>query len=222
MIFSRPIHLFYSILFLFYSLFSSTEQISRKQMDLMKKLKVTFVGEPGLDMGGLTKEWFLLLIKEIFSQNYGWYTPRKRSLLMRRDVDYNTVDIWRTIDIVCLPSYSPCKYLSYDAYCFELNKYIHVTYIFFSGTGMFVYHKQSRCYWFSTTQSGNLREYHLIGVVSDTLLKASQHSAINSDFCSICISSSLQLTGLAVYNSIILELNFPIGMFRYPETCNER
>lgn len=50
----------------------STKQISRKQMDLKKKLKVTFVGEPGLDMGGLTKEWFLLLIKEIFSQNYGW------------------------------------------------------------------------------------------------------------------------------------------------------
>lgn len=46
-------------------------QIARKQTDLKKKLKVTFVGEPGLDMGGLTKEWFLLLIRQIFSPDYG-------------------------------------------------------------------------------------------------------------------------------------------------------
>ena len=48
-------------------------QISKKQHDLKKKLKVTFAGEPGLDMGGLTKEWFLLLIKKIFHENYGNY-----------------------------------------------------------------------------------------------------------------------------------------------------
>ncbi|KAG8176214.1 hypothetical protein JTE90_016084, partial [Oedothorax gibbosus] len=80
----------------------SLNEIARKQSDLKKKLKVTFVGEPGLDMGGLTKEWFLLLIKHIFDPDYG----------------------------------------------------------------MFVYHNKSRCYWFSTTQAGNLREYNLIGVVS--------------------------------------------------------
>jgi E3 ubiquitin-protein ligase HECTD2 len=42
-------------------------------MDLKKKLKVTFTGEPGLDMGGLTKEWFLLLIRQIFQPEYGVY-----------------------------------------------------------------------------------------------------------------------------------------------------
>jgi E3 ubiquitin-protein ligase HECTD2 len=46
-------------------------QIARKQKDLKKKLKVTFAGEPGLDMGGLTKEWFLLLIRKIFKPEYG-------------------------------------------------------------------------------------------------------------------------------------------------------
>lgn len=73
-------------------------------------------------MGGLTKEWFLLLIKQIFSSDYG----------------------------------------------------------------MFVYHNQARCYWFSTAQLGNLREYNLIGV----------------------------LMGLAVYNSIILDLNFPTACYK--------
>lgn len=29
-----------------------------------------------------------------------------------------------------------------------------------------MYHKESRCYWFSTSNQGNLREYNLIGVVS--------------------------------------------------------
>ncbi len=46
-------------------------QVARKQHDLKKKLKVTFAGEPGLDMGGLTKEWFLLLIRQIFQPDYG-------------------------------------------------------------------------------------------------------------------------------------------------------
>ncbi|KAJ4431548.1 hypothetical protein ANN_20147 [Periplaneta americana] len=97
-------------------------QIASKQKDLKKKLKVSFVGEPGLDMGGLTKEWFLLLIRQIFHPDYG----------------------------------------------------------------MFVYHPHSRCYWFSTDQEGNLREYNLIGV----------------------------LMGLAVYNSIILDLHFPSICYR--------
>ena len=47
------------------------KQIARKQQELKKKLKVTFAGEPGLDMGGLTKEWFLLLIRQIFQPEYG-------------------------------------------------------------------------------------------------------------------------------------------------------
>lgn len=54
-----------------------SQQIARKQHDLKKKLKVVFAGEPGLDMGGLTKEWFLLLIRKIFHQDYGRYADRE-------------------------------------------------------------------------------------------------------------------------------------------------
>uniref|UniRef100_A0A8C7H933 HECT-type E3 ubiquitin transferase n=1 Tax=Oncorhynchus kisutch TaxID=8019 RepID=A0A8C7H933_ONCKI len=39
----------------------SLDELSRKNVDLKKKLKVTFLGATGLDMEGLTKEWFLLL-----------------------------------------------------------------------------------------------------------------------------------------------------------------
>ncbi|XP_064101455.1 probable E3 ubiquitin-protein ligase HECTD2 [Macrobrachium nipponense] len=100
----------------------SLKEIAAKKRDLKKKLKVTFEGEPGLDMGGLTKEWFLLLIKQIFKPE---------------------------------------------------NK-------------MFVYHPSKRLYWFSMGQQGSLREYNLIGV----------------------------LMGLAVYNSIILDVRFPSICFR--------
>ena len=48
-----------------------TLQIANKKQDLKKKLRVSFTGEPGLDMGGLTKEWFLLLVRKIFREEYG-------------------------------------------------------------------------------------------------------------------------------------------------------
>ncbi|XP_043912584.1 probable E3 ubiquitin-protein ligase HECTD2 [Protopterus annectens] len=51
----------------------SLDELTRKRTELKKKLKVTFVGEAGLDMGGLTKEWFLLLIRQIFHPDYGMF-----------------------------------------------------------------------------------------------------------------------------------------------------
>ncbi|XP_064630554.1 probable E3 ubiquitin-protein ligase HECTD2 isoform X2 [Lineus longissimus] len=100
----------------------SLNEIARKQHDLKKKLKVTFSGEPGLDMGGLTKEWFLLLVRQIFQPEYG----------------------------------------------------------------MFTYDKTSRVFWFSTTVCENYQEFNLVGV----------------------------LMGLAVYNSIILDIHFPACCYK--------
>ncbi|XP_028651296.1 probable E3 ubiquitin-protein ligase HECTD2 [Erpetoichthys calabaricus] len=95
----------------------SLDELTRKRTDLKKKLKVTFVGEAGLDMGGLTKEWFLLLIRQIFHTDYG----------------------------------------------------------------MFTYLKDSCCHWFSSLKCDNYSEFRLVGA----------------------------LMGLAVYNSITLDIQFP-------------
>ncbi|KAK3590225.1 hypothetical protein CHS0354_041290 [Potamilus streckersoni] len=100
----------------------SLTEISRKQHDLKKKLKVTFAGEPGLDMGGLTKEWFLLLIRQIFRPNYG----------------------------------------------------------------MFSYCRIPGVYWFINAPDDNYQEFNLVGV----------------------------LMGLAVYNSIILDIRFPAFCYK--------
>ncbi|XP_061545258.1 probable E3 ubiquitin-protein ligase HECTD2 isoform X2 [Phycodurus eques] len=100
----------------------SLDELSRKRCDLKKKLRVTFVGEAGLDMGGLTKEWFLLLVRQIFHADYGMFT-----------------------------------------------------------------YTESRCHWFSSWKcDNNYSEFQLIGTVM----------------------------GLAVYNSIALDIRFPLYCYR--------
>ncbi|KAL3232343.1 putative E3 ubiquitin-protein ligase HUL4 [Nakaseomyces bracarensis] len=48
--------------------------------DLFKSLKVEFIGEPGVDAGGLRKEWFLLLTKSLYDPNNSLfvYVPESR------------------------------------------------------------------------------------------------------------------------------------------------
>nr|XP_030720300.2 probable E3 ubiquitin-protein ligase HECTD2 [Globicephala melas] len=100
-----------------YLVSDSLDELTWKRADLQKKLKVTFVGEVGLGTGGLTKEWFLLLIRQIFHPDYG----------------------------------------------------------------MFTYHKDSYCHWFSSFKCDNYSGFRLVGI----------------------------LMGLAVYNSIALDIRFP-------------
>jgi hypothetical protein len=38
-----------------------------------KKLRVVFVGEPGIDAGGLLREWFLLLVQPLFDPAFGLF-----------------------------------------------------------------------------------------------------------------------------------------------------
>lgn len=38
-----------------------------------KKLRVVFVGEPGIDAGGLLREWFLLVTQKVFDPSFGLF-----------------------------------------------------------------------------------------------------------------------------------------------------
>lgn len=54
------------------SLQSVSEVIGSGDDDEIKKgLRIDFVGEEGVDAGGLRKEWFLLLVREIFDPHHG-------------------------------------------------------------------------------------------------------------------------------------------------------
>nr|CAB3252467.1 probable E3 ubiquitin-protein ligase HECTD2 [Phallusia mammillata] len=57
----------------------SLEQIFNNRKHLKKKLRVEFVGEPGYDMGGLTKEWFLLLLRKVLSPEYNTFVYHEKA-----------------------------------------------------------------------------------------------------------------------------------------------
>lgn len=46
----------------------------RRDEEMLQRLSVTFHGEEGIDAGGLTREWFTVLAREIFNPNYALFT----------------------------------------------------------------------------------------------------------------------------------------------------
>lgn len=53
------------------SLRAVSEVVGAGQEEIKKQLRIDFVGEEGVDAGGLRKEWFLLLVRDVFDPNYG-------------------------------------------------------------------------------------------------------------------------------------------------------
>lgn len=45
--------------------------------DIRQKLRIEFLEEPGLDAGGLMREWVLLLCEQLFEESYGLFVPTK-------------------------------------------------------------------------------------------------------------------------------------------------
>lgn len=74
----------------------SLQCIQKSRGDLLKSLKVEFIGEPGVDAGGLRKEWFSLLTKSLLSykknlfslvaeSRYLWFSCRPLNVMRHRD-----------------------------------------------------------------------------------------------------------------------------------------
>ena len=56
-------------------------EVSKPEMNFQNKLKVKFTGEQGVDEGGVRKEFFILLIRQIFDPNYGMFSYNKKTRL---------------------------------------------------------------------------------------------------------------------------------------------
>jgi len=56
-------------------------QLSSKSKHLKKPLKVSFVGEQGVDEGGVRKEFFHLLMDELFNPSYAMFLDKNVSIL---------------------------------------------------------------------------------------------------------------------------------------------
>lgn len=54
------------------------QKLVSDNINLKKQLKVVFIGEPGIDEGGVRKEFFQLIIKELFDPNYGMFTQNEQ------------------------------------------------------------------------------------------------------------------------------------------------
>jgi E3 ubiquitin-protein ligase HECTD2 len=61
------------------SLKGVSEVIGSGGEEIKKGLKIVFKGEEGIDAGGLRKEWFLLLVRELFNPDHGMFPPRHQS-----------------------------------------------------------------------------------------------------------------------------------------------
>jgi len=57
------------------SLRSVSEVVGSNSEDIKKGLRIEFKGEEGIDAGGLRKEWFLLLVREVFNPEHGQFSP---------------------------------------------------------------------------------------------------------------------------------------------------
>lgn len=55
------------------SLRGVSEVVGTGQEEIKKGLRIEFLGEEGVDAGGLRKEWFLLLVREVFDPHHGEY-----------------------------------------------------------------------------------------------------------------------------------------------------
>ncbi|KAL8381052.1 hypothetical protein RB595_005376 [Gaeumannomyces hyphopodioides] len=55
------------------SLRAVSEVIGSGSEDIKKGIRITFKGEEGVDAGGLRKEWFLLLVREVFNPDHGLF-----------------------------------------------------------------------------------------------------------------------------------------------------
>lgn len=60
------------------TIMQQTIQLAQAPGDAMRTyLKITFTGEPGIDAGGLLREWFGIVCKDIFSTERGLFVPTK-------------------------------------------------------------------------------------------------------------------------------------------------
>jgi hypothetical protein len=57
----------------------SLEKLSKTVSSLKNPLKITFIGEPGDDGGGVKKEYFQLLVKEIFHPHRDMFLPKNNN-----------------------------------------------------------------------------------------------------------------------------------------------
>uniref|UniRef100_A0A7N8XF07 HECT and RLD domain containing E3 ubiquitin protein ligase 4 n=1 Tax=Mastacembelus armatus TaxID=205130 RepID=A0A7N8XF07_9TELE len=73
-----------------------------KNVDYKKPLKVIFVGEEAVDAGGVRKEFFLLIMKELLDPKYGMFRYYEESrLIWFSNKTFEDIDLFNLIGVIC-------------------------------------------------------------------------------------------------------------------------
>ncbi|XP_063291143.1 probable E3 ubiquitin-protein ligase HERC4 isoform X2 [Pelobates fuscus] len=73
-----------------------------KNIDYKKPLKVIFVGEEAVDAGGVRKEFFLLIMRELLDPKYGMFRFYEESrLIWFSDQTFEDSDLFHLIGVIC-------------------------------------------------------------------------------------------------------------------------
>ncbi|KAM6916059.1 putative E3 ubiquitin-protein ligase HERC4 [Xenentodon cancila] len=73
-----------------------------KNVDYKKPLKVIFVGEDAVDAGGVRKEFFLLIMKELLDPKYGMFRYYEESrLIWFSHKTFEDIDLFNLIGVIC-------------------------------------------------------------------------------------------------------------------------
>ncbi|KAM6105756.1 putative E3 ubiquitin-protein ligase HERC4 [Pterocles gutturalis] len=73
-----------------------------KNVDYKKPLKVIFLGEEAVDAGGVRKEFFLLIMRELLDPKYGMFRYYEESrLIWFSDKTFEDSDLFHLIGVVC-------------------------------------------------------------------------------------------------------------------------
>ncbi|KAM9325224.1 putative E3 ubiquitin-protein ligase HERC4 [Gastrophryne carolinensis] len=73
-----------------------------KNIDYKKPLKVIFVGEEAVDAGGVRKEFFLLIMRELLDPKYGMFRYYEESrLIWFSDQTFEDSDLFHLIGVIC-------------------------------------------------------------------------------------------------------------------------
>uniref|UniRef100_A0A674APX8 HECT and RLD domain containing E3 ubiquitin protein ligase 4 n=1 Tax=Salmo trutta TaxID=8032 RepID=A0A674APX8_SALTR len=70
-----------------------------KNVDYKKPLKVIFVGEEAVDAGGVRKEFFLLIMRELLDPKYGMFRYYEESRLIW--FTFEDIDLFHLIGVIC-------------------------------------------------------------------------------------------------------------------------
>jgi E3 ubiquitin-protein ligase HECTD2 len=94
------------------SLRGVSEVVGAGSEDIKKSLRIEFIGEEGVDAGGLRKEWFLLLVREVFDPNHGMYKPSNHLKTI------HVANVWLGLFVYDDDS----QFCYFNPYCFESSE----------------------------------------------------------------------------------------------------